>query len=67
MLTNEDILEADDIFDPKEFDNYVNMEPALDRNKGRPEFEIVNKRLEDKDGRLVGNCRRQYNPRHEDI
>ena len=25
MITNEDILEADDFFDPEEFDNYVSM------------------------------------------
>ena len=33
VITNEDIPEADDIFDPEEFDNYVNMELALDSMK----------------------------------
>ena len=29
VITNEDISEADDIFYPEEFDNYVNMELEL--------------------------------------
>ena len=36
MITNEDIPEDYDIFDPEEFDNYVNMELALDRNDDGP-------------------------------
>ena len=54
MVKNEDILEADDIFDPEEFDNYVNMELALDRHDDGPEFARVNKILKDKDGRPIG-------------
>ena len=54
MITNEDIPEADDIFDPEEFNNYVNMELALKRHDYGPEFERVNKRLNDKDGRPIG-------------
>ena len=54
VITNEDIREADDIFDPEEFDNYVNMELALDKHEDGPEFARVNKRLKDKDGRLIG-------------
>ena len=54
MTTNEDIPEADDIFDPEEFDNYVNMELATDRHDDGPEFERVNKRLKDKDGIPIG-------------
>ena len=54
MITNEDIPEADDIFDPEEFDNYVNMELALDRHDDGPEFARVNKRLKDKDGIPIG-------------
>ena len=52
-ITNEDIPEADDIFDPEDFDNYVNMELALDRHDDEPEFERVNERLKDKDGRPI--------------
>ena len=36
MITNEGIPEADDIFDQEEFDNYVNMELALDRHNDGP-------------------------------
>ena len=36
VITNEDIPEADDVFDPEEFDNYVNMELALDRHNYGP-------------------------------
>ena len=50
MITNEDIPEADNIFDIEEFDNYFNMELALDRHDNRPKFARVNKRLKDKDG-----------------
>ena len=32
VITNEDIPEADNIFDPEEFYNYFNMELALDRH-----------------------------------
>ena len=38
VITNEDIPEADYIFDTEEFDNYVNMELALDRHNDGPEF-----------------------------
>ena len=54
MITNADIPEADDIFDPEEFDNFVNMELALDNHDYGPEFARVNRRLKDKDGRLIG-------------
>ena len=54
MITNEDIPEDDDIFDPEEFDNYVNMELALDRHNYAPEFARIGKRLKDKDGKPIG-------------
>ena len=54
MITNEDIPEADDIFDPEEFDNYINAELTLDRHDDRHEFARVNNRLKDKDGRPIG-------------
>ena len=43
MITNEDIPEAGDIFDPEEVDNYVNIELALDRHDDGPEFARVKK------------------------
>ena len=54
VITNEEIPEADDIFDPEDFDNCVNMELALNRHNDRPEFAIVNKRLKDKYGKPIG-------------
>ena len=54
MITNEDIPEADDIFDPEEFDKCINTELALDRHDYGPEFARVNKRLQDKYGRAIG-------------
>ena len=45
MIKNEYIREADDIFDPLEFDNYINMELSLDRHDDGPEFARVNNRL----------------------
>ena len=50
MITNEDITEADDIFDTEDFYNYVNMELSLDRHDDGPESAIINKRLKYKDG-----------------
>ena len=54
VITNEDITKADDIFDPEEFDNYVNMELALDRHDDGSEFYRVNRILKDKYGRPIG-------------
>ena len=54
VIKNEDIPEAYDIFDPEEFDNYVKMELALDRNDDGTKFTIFIKRLKDKDGRPIG-------------
>ena len=53
MITNEDIPEADCIFDLEEFDNDVNMEIALDRHDDGPEFARVNNRLKYKDVRPI--------------
>ena len=53
MIKNEDILEVDDIFDPEDFDNYVNMELAMDRHDDGTEFSIVENRLKYKDGRPI--------------
>ena len=54
MITNEEIPAADYIFDPEEFDNYFNMELALDRHDDGPEFARVNNRLKDKDVIPIG-------------
>ena len=54
VITNEDVPEADDEFDPEAFDSYVNMELALDRQDEGPEFARVTKRLKDKDGLPIG-------------
>ena len=48
VITNEDIPEADDIFYTEEFENYINMELALDMHDNGPEFASVNKRLKEK-------------------
>ena len=48
VITNGDIPEADDKFDPEIFDNYVNMELSLDRQSDGPEFARMTKRLKDK-------------------
>ena len=60
MITNEDIPEADDIFDQEEFENYINMELALDWHDVGPEFARVDKGWKDKDGRPIGIA--AYNP-----
>ena len=54
VITNDDISEYDDEFDPESFDNYVNMEIAIDRHDDRPEFVRVTKILKDKDGLPIG-------------
>ena len=54
VITNEDIPEADNIFDPEEFDNYVNMEIALGRHDDGLEFARFNNISKDKDGRPIG-------------
>ena len=53
-ITNDDIPEADEEFDPETFDNYVNMELTMERHYDGPEFSRVTKRLKDKDGLPIG-------------
>ena len=53
MIKNEEITEADDIFDPEEFGNYIKMELAMDRHDDGNEFARVKKRLKDKYGRPI--------------
>ena len=57
VITNADIPEADETFDPESFDdNYLNMELDLDRQGEGPEFARVTKRLKDKDERPIGTA-----------
>ena len=56
VITNDDIPESDDEFDPESFDNYVNMEISVDRNDNRPEFTRVTKQLKEKDGLPIGTA-----------
>ena len=57
VITNADIPEADDTFDPESFDdNYLNMELDLDRKGEGTEFVRVTKRLKDKDRRTIGTA-----------
>ena len=54
VFNNEAVPEADDSFTPDTYDQYVNMELALDRGGDRPEFAKVKKILKDANGRLIG-------------
>ena len=54
VFNNEAVPEADDSFTPDTYDQYVNMELALDRGGDRPEFAKVKKRLKDANGRPIG-------------
>ena len=44
VITNNNIPEADDIFDPESFYNYVNMDIAMERTDDGPDFAIVIKK-----------------------
>ena len=46
--------EDDDRFTPDSYDNYINMELALDRGGEQPEYARVKKRLKDNQGRPIG-------------
>ena len=54
VVTNEEIQEADELFDPESYDNYISMELSLYRQGEGPEFARVTKRLRDKDGKPIG-------------
>ena len=54
VITNEDIPEVDDIFDPEELENYVTIGLVLDRHDNGPEFARVNKRSKYRDSRSIG-------------
>ena len=54
VITNKDIQEADKLFDPESYDNYISMELSLYRQGEGPEFARVTKRLRDKDDKPIG-------------
>ena len=56
LFDNPDVAEADDSFDPDAFDQYLNMELAIDRGGEHPQFAKVTKRLRDKDGKPIGTA-----------
>ena len=56
IFNNKHILEAEDVFEPEVFDNYLNMELALDRHDDGPEFAQATGRLRDKDGCPIGTA-----------
>ena len=44
----------DDQFTPKYYDNYINMELALDQRVEKPEYVRVKKRLKENQGQPIG-------------
>ena len=50
VFENTDVKEYDDQFNPDSYDNYINMELALDRGGEQPEYARVKKRFKDKQG-----------------
>lgn len=54
LYNNMDVAEADDEFDPDSFDNYLDMEIALDRGLDHPQLARVTKRLKDHRGNPIG-------------
>ena len=54
MFDNTDVKEDDDQFTPESYDNYIKMEPALDRGGEQPKYARFKKRLKDNQGRPIG-------------
>ena len=54
MFDNTDVREDDDKFTPDSYDNYKNMELALDQGWEQPKYARVKKRLKDNQGRPIG-------------
>ena len=55
VFSAEDIPEADDEFEPDSYDNYINMEIALDKSgEDHPQLARVTKRLRDNEGNPIG-------------
>eukprot|EP00934_Nitzschia_sp_Nitz4_P004494 Nitzschia sp. Nitz4//scaffold699_size1639//47//1622//NITZ4_009318-RA/size1639-snap-gene-0.2-mRNA-1//-1//CDS//3329556654//4484//frame0 len=53
-FNDETIPEADDVFTPDSYDQYLNMEVALDRGSDSPQLARVTKRLRDAQGKPIG-------------
>jgi len=56
LFDNGDVPEADDVFDPDSYDQYLNMELTIDRGGEHPEFARVTKRLKDHRGNPIGTA-----------
>ena len=56
LFDNGDVLEADDEFDPDSYDQYLQIELAIDRGGECPEFARVIKRLKDYQGNPIGTA-----------
>ena len=54
VFDNTDVKEDDDQFTPDSYDNYINMELALDRGGKQPKYARVKKLLKDNRGRPIG-------------
>ena len=54
VFDNTDVKEDDDKFTPDSYDNYINMELALDQGGEQPEYARVKKLLKDNQGRPIG-------------
>ena len=50
VFDNTDVKEYDDQFTPDSYDNYINMELALDQGGDQPKYTRVKKRLKDNQG-----------------
>ena len=54
VFDNTDVIEDDYQFTPDSYDNYINMEPALDWGGEQPKYARVKKWLKDNQGRPIG-------------
>ncbi len=73
LFDNPDVPEADDIFDPDSYDQYLNTEFAVDNGEDHRKFAKVTKRLSDKNGIPIGTANdnplldtRMYEVEHTD-
>ena len=53
MFDSTDVKEDDDRFTPYSYDNYINMELALDQGGEQPKYSRFKKRLKDNQGRPI--------------
>ena len=56
LFDNAEVPEADDVFDPDCYDNYLQMEVAIDKGGEHPEIARVTKRLKDHRGNPIGTA-----------